>query len=235
MDHIQYYKSKKLLSDGKTNAKLAKNNLKTYGLSLIPHSLNTKKENLCKFSTVECRKSCLNMTGQGSFNSVQTARLNKADYFVNHKSDFINKLYGELSAINKKGKAAIRLNVISDVDWEGEMKKNGKSLGDFPNIIFYGYTKNSGLIDGNNLDNQHYTFSFSGYNWDKCEKFLKEKTANVAVVFKNDLPLNYKGFKVIDGMVSDERFLDEKGVIVGLKYKTPRGVPYTKNKFVIDE
>lgn len=137
MDHIQYYKSKKLLSDGKTNAKLAKNNLKTYGLSLLPHSLNSKKENLCKFSTAECRKSCLNMTGQGAFSSVQTARLNKVDYFVNHKSDFLNKLYSELSAINKKGKAAIRLNVISDVDWEGEMKKHNKSLGDFSNIIFY--------------------------------------------------------------------------------------------------
>lgn len=235
MNHVEYYKSKKLLSDGKTNAKLAKNNLKTYGLSLIPHSLNSKKENLCKFSTAECRKSCLNMTGQGAFSSVQIARLNKADYFVNHKSDFINKLYGELSTINKKGKAAIRLNVISDVDWEGEMKKNGKSLGEFKNITFYGYTKNPELINGNNLDNQHYTFSFSGYNWDKCEKFLKEKTANVAVVFKNDLPLTYKGFRVIDGTISDERFLDEKGVIVGLKYKTPRGVPYTKNKFVIDE
>lgn len=55
------------------------------------------------------------------------------------------------------------------------------------------------------------------------------------MVFKNDLPLIYKGFKVIDGTISDERFLDEKGVIVGLKYKTPRGVPYVKNKFVIDE
>jgi hypothetical protein len=38
-------------------------------------------------------------------------------------------------------------------------------------------------------------------------------------VFKNDLPETWKGFKVIDGDKTDERFLDEKGVVVGLKAK----------------
>lgn len=136
-NYIEYYKKKNLLSDGKTNTKLAKNKLKTYGLSLIPHSLNTKGENLCKFSTPECRRLCLNMSGRAGFNSVQMARLNKTDFFVNHRDVFISKLCGELDSINKKGKAAVRLNVVSDVDWQEEMKKFGKSMGDFPNITFY--------------------------------------------------------------------------------------------------
>ena len=98
-----------------------------------------------------------------------------------------------------------------------------------------GYTKNPFIIENNILDNQHYTFSYSGGNWNWCEKFLNEKKANVAVVFKNSIPDTYKGFKVIDGTLSDERFLDEKGVIVGLKYKQAGGISYVKNKFVIDD
>lgn len=234
MNYIEYYKKKNLLSDGKTNTKMAKNNLRTYGLSLIPHSLNNLKENLCKFSTKECRNVCLNMSGRGGFNSVQQARLNKANFFVNYKDLFINKLYNELDSVNKKGPSAVRLNVISDVDWELEFSKVGKSLKDFSNIIFYGYTKDHLRIENNTLPNQHLTFSFSGYNWIWCEKFLKEKKANIAIVFKNGIPLTYKGFKVIDGDKSDERFLDEKGVIIGLKYKIPKGIKYEKSKFVIE-
>lgn len=234
MDYIEYYKNKKLLSDGKTNTKLAKNILQTYGLSLIPHKLNSKGENLCKFSTKECRAFCLNRAGRAGFNSVQKARLNKTDFFVTHKKEFLDKLYDELKVINSKGKCAVRLNVVSDVNWETEMQKIGHSLGDFKNIIFYAYTKDYFQIENNILDNQHFTFSFSGGNWNWCEKFLKEKKANVAIVFKNGVPLTYKNYKVISGDNTDERFLDEKGVIVGLKYKVPHGQKYQPNKFVVE-
>jgi hypothetical protein len=64
---------------------------------------------------------------------------------------------------------------------------------------------------------------------------MKNKVANVSVVFKNKLPLIWNGFAVVDGDTTDERFLEQKGLIVGLKYKTPKGVKYQKNKFVVDE
>lgn len=225
---------RKLLADGSTNKKMAKNSIKTYGLSLLPHTLNSKRENLCKFSTKECRAVCLNTSGMGRFNSVQRARLEKANFFVEKRSDFIKQLYNELDKINKKGKAAIRLNVITDIDWESEFTKEGYNLGDFKNLIFYSYTKNPYMIEFNNNSNHHFTFSFSGGNWVWCEKFLKENKANVAVVFKDILPLKYKGYKVIDGDLSDERFLDPNGVIVGLKYKRTSGNTYEAPKFVVD-
>lgn len=235
MSYAVQYAKKKLLADGKSNTKMAKNKLKTYGLSLIPHSLNDKKENLCKFSTPECRKMCLNMSGRAGFNSVQKARLAKTNFFVEERKEFIHKLYMELKAINDKGeKVAIRLNVVSDVNWEIEFNKFNYSLKAFKNIIFYAYTKDPFQIELNTLPNQHFTFSFSGGNWKWCEKFLEEKKANVAVVFKDKLPEKYKGFKVINGDESDERFLDEKGVIVGLKYKVPHGVAFAGNKFVVE-
>lgn len=234
MNYIEYYKKKKLLADGKTNTKMAKNKTQTYGLSLIPHSLNDKKENLCKFSTKECRNLCLNMSGRAGFNSVQEARLRKTNFFVEHKDLFISKLYKELEDIDKKGKCLVRLNVVSDVDWQTEFSKRGYDLDKFQNITFYAYTKNPFQIEANNSKNHHFTFSYSGGNWNWCEKFLKEKRANVAIVFKNSLPLQYNGFKVISGDDSDDRTVDEKGVIVGLKYKVARGQKYQKNKFVID-
>lgn len=236
MDLLKHFEKKKLLSDGKSNTKMAKNKTQTYGLSLIPASLNTKGENLCKFSTKECRAMCLNMTGRAGFTMVQQARVNKTDYFVYHKPHFVNKLYSELEALEKKGqKCLVRLNVVSDVDWVSEFDKEKLDVGKFKNITFYAYTKNPFAIEANKLGNQHFTFSYSGGNWNWCEKFLKEKTANVAVVFKNSLPSIWRGFKVINGDNDDERTLDEKGVIVGLKYKVPRGVKYQKNKFVVDE
>ncbi len=79
------------------------------------------------------------------------------------------------------------------------------------------------------------TLSFSGHNWKYCEKVLTDKVANVAVVFKKVVPLIWNGFKVLNGDTSDERFLEDKGVIIGLKYKTPKGVKYEKTKFVVDE
>jgi hypothetical protein len=235
MNLIDYFEKKKLLADGKTNTKMAKNKTKTYGLSLIPHSLNSKKENICKFSTKECRAMCLNMTGRAGFNSVQMARRNKTDFFVYHRKEFLDKLYGELETINRKGeKCLVRLNVVSDVDWNEEFKNVGKDLSQFKKITFYNYTKDPFRIVNNSLKNQHFTYSYSGGNWNWCERFLNKKEANVAIVFKGEMPKKYKGYTVINGDVDDERVLDKKGRIVGLRYKVPRGVKYQPNKFVIE-
>jgi len=48
------------------------------------------------------------------------------------------------------------------------------------------------------------------------------KGYNVAMVF-NKLPETYNGYRVVNGDETDLRFLDEQGVIVGLKYKYNTG------------
>lgn len=235
MNYTEIYKKRNLLSDGSTNTKLAKNEMKTYGLSLLPHKLNAKQENLCVFSTKECRELCLNMAGRAGFTRIQEARYQKTNYFVENKKEFINKLYGELLKINTKNeKSLVRLNVVSDVDWQKEFINQEFNLGDFNNITFYDYSKDHNQVINNKLANKHFTFSYSGSNWNWCEKFLQEKLANVAIVFKGKIPETYKGFQVVNGDLSDERVLDQKGVIVGLKYKIPRGVKYKPNKFVVE-
>jgi hypothetical protein len=59
---------------------------------------------------------------------------------------------------------------------------------------------------------------------------------NAAAVFKGpskSLPRAYKGIQVIDGDLHDLRFLDEKGVIVGLRAKGK--AVYDRSGFVIGE
>lgn len=239
MDLLKYFEKRNLLTDGKSNTKTAKNSIKSYYLSLQPTDLNSKGENLCKFSTKECRTACLQFAGRQSFDNVVQSRSRKTEFFVNHRKEFLTKLWNELVYINEKGKSAVRLNLLSDVDWESEIKRNlnisGVSLEDLTNIQFYDYTKDHLKVMANPLKNYHLTLSFSGHNWKQCELALKNKVANVTVVFKNVVPLQWKGFTVINGDTSDERFLDPQGVIVGLKYKTPKGVKYEKTKFVVDD
>jgi len=54
---------------------------------------------------------------------------------------------------------------------------------------------------------------------------------NVAYVFKNSIPKKYNGLKVIDGDKHDLRFLDPKGVIVGLVAKG-RGRKVNQSGFI---
>jgi hypothetical protein len=241
MDLIKYFEKKALLTDGKSNTKTAKNSMPTFYLSLQPTNLNSKKENLCKFSTKECRTACLQFAGRQSFSNVVESRSRKTEFFVNHKDMFVRKLWAELFNLNFKmgktgEKAAVRLNLLSDVDWQKEfLDESLPDMSVFPNIQFYDYTKDHFKIVSSQLSNYNLTFSFSGHNWNHAEHFLKNKLANVAVVFKKEVPSQWKGFTVVNGDQSDERFLDQKGVIVGLKYKTPKGVKYEKTKFVVDD
>ena len=137
MNLIEYFEKRTLLTDGKSNTKTAKNSVKTYYLSLQPTDLNSKGENLCKFSTKECRQACLQFAGRQSFDNVVQSRSRKTEFFVNHKIEFLTKLWGELEKLNLKGEVAIRLNLLSDVNWEEEFSKIGKSLGELSKIQFY--------------------------------------------------------------------------------------------------
>ena len=92
----------------------------------------------------------------------------------------------------------------------------------FPNIEAYDYTKitkkalqwAAGLLPSN----YHITFSKSESNDLDVAKVLGAG-GNVAVVFEKGLPDSYLGKAVVDGDYSDARFLDVKGVVVGLKAK----------------
>jgi hypothetical protein len=148
---------------------------------------------------------------------------------------------GRTGKVVRYKKFAVRLNGTSDKPWESlrifkkvndviTVVKNDKSNINifelFPNIQFYDYTKIDRRMIKNTYSNYHLTFSRSETN-DKVSLNMLNKGFNVAYVFgvkkEQDLPKTYKGFKVINGDLSDLRFLDEPNVIVGLKYKLMTG------------
>jgi ribosomal protein S18 len=219
-----YKEVKKLLSEGSTNAKTSKNALLTYILYLAPSNLSGI--NVCPYASNGCIATCLNTAGRGKFNNVQTARLNKTLIFKENRPKFYIQLANELLRIHDKSikqniDIAIRLNGTSDIDHLNELiRHTGIDFLDtfYSNLKFYDYTKNPNIVKKYLNTNYKITFSRSEINDFQVNEVL-QIGGNIAVVFKNELPLTYKGYKVINGDVSDLRYYDEKNVIVGLKAK----------------
>ena len=132
------------------------------------------------------------------------------------------------SAQKKRMQAVFRLNLTSDIKWEDVFMKDPdyNIFEYFYGIQFYDYTKSfkrmCSFLDKPFLkdepkfpSNYHLTFSRSEHNDKKCEMVLA-MGGNVAVVFRNQLPKTWKGYEVVNGDETDLRFLDKRGVVVGL-------------------
>lgn len=192
---------------------------RTYGLSLSPAGKSGKQ--FCPHRSAGCEAACLDESGMGIFSNVQAARLAKSRFFIDKRTEFLATLNKELHNAQKWGErnntpVAVRPNVLSDLLWENliDMEK-------FSAIQFYDYTPNLdrmvAFLEGKMPKNYHLTFSRKEDNQHKVHAVLA-LGGNVAVVF-NELPATYLGKQVVDGDVSDLRFLDPKNVIVGLRAK----------------
>ena len=165
-------------------------------------------------------------------NSVQDSRIAKTKLFFEQRFDFLTKLSKEISSTiksaSKKGlEAVFRPNLTSDIAWEDIVNEDGVNLFEkHESVQFYDYTKsfkrmcsylNKPFIKGEAKfpSNYHLTFSCSEHNEEKC-KMVLAMGGNVAVVFRNQLPKTWNGYEVVNGDESDLRFLDKKGVVVGL-------------------
>ena len=228
METLKHYKPvKNLLSKGSTNAKTAKNDIKTFILYLAPHNLNYKGVSLCKDASINCIKVCLNSAGRGAFSNVQLSRINKANYFISDKKVFLAQLLKEIKkeikkASDKNEKIAFRLNGTSDIDFLYLLDKHlnfNVDLLQYDKVFFYDYTKS--LPRAKRYQNyRNYTLTFS--KSETNEKEVNEALnlgINVATVFSGDLPKTYKGVKVIDGDKSDLEMIKYKSIILGLKAK----------------
>jgi hypothetical protein len=200
----------------------------TYILYMSPFTLNSKNINVCSHASKGCADSCLYGSGHGGmFPKVQQGRINKTEYFLHDRVAFLFQLKSEIEKAVKKneGKAipVFRLNGTSDLPYEKyRVFEGGKNIFEvFPDVQFYDYTKNWVRFEKELPKNYHLTFSRSETNHDKAMEILR-KGYNVAMVF-DKVPSEYEGFKVINADNDDLRFLDEKGVICGLKYKKNTG------------
>lgn len=199
----------------------------TYILYMSPYKANSKRINVCSHASEGCAKSCLVGSGFGGmYTSVMQGRVNKTEYFLNNRLEFLNQIKDEIAKAIAKHKdnaiVTIRLNGTSDLPYEKYKVFEGKNIFEvFPSVQFYDYTKNHTRFEKELPSNYHLTFSRSETNHDKAMELLN-KGINVAMVF-DKLPSTYEGFEVINADLDDLRFLDKKGVICGLKYKKMTG------------
>jgi len=219
---------KNLLSKGTANAKTAKNAIETYILYLMPHKRNSYGKNLCSNASKGCIYVCLVDAGLAAvYGSVNYARLQRTDYYLENRQAFCDQLVKELTALNKKaqkkgGIIEIRLNGTSDLDFVAILKnRTGFDILSFSHLQFYDYTKNLAKLK-RYIDSPKYiqTFSRSEINENDCIEALS-LGANVSVVFshKSPFPAQYLGTEVISGDVADDIMLKVSGKILGLKAK----------------
>jgi len=191
-------------------------------LHLAPSDLSGK--NTCPKATKGCIAACLNTAGRGGMfkrgentNMIQKARIRKTQYFFNNRDAFMLDLMQDIKKgirlANKLGlEPVFRLNGTSDLSWEKYEMTEGKNVFDvFAGIQFYDYTKVLGR-KVKHIENYHLTFSKADGNDSDVAEALMQGMSVVAVYDK--IP---EGVPSADE--TDLRFLDPKGIMLGLKAK----------------
>jgi len=201
----------------------------TYILHLAPASLSGY--NTCPKATTGCKFACLNTAGRGGMFKKGESRIRKTKMFFEYRAEFMASLVKDIElaikqSIKKDLIPVFRLNGTSDLSWEKyEVIRNGvvyKNIFDaFSQFQFYDYTKILGRKVGLN-DNYDLTFSAADGNDADVQKAIVQGY-NIATVFgvkkTEPLPKTYFSRRVINGDDSDLRFLDRRGVVVGLYAK----------------
>jgi hypothetical protein len=202
---------------------------------------------VCPFATAGCKAACLNKAGRsgiplpfGKRNPVQKCRIERTRLFFKDREKFLARLKNSIKffvlSSRKKGLIpCVRLNGTSDLPWE-----NWGIIQAFPDVQHYDYCKSparmQAYLDGKLPSNYHLTFSRSECNEADCMR-LAAQGANIAVVFDTKrgkpLPKKFYGVRVVDGYQHDLRFLDESGVVIGLRFKHLRHDDRDHNGFVV--
>jgi hypothetical protein len=170
-----------------------------------------------------------------STNAIQKARIRKTKMFYENRNEFFNLLVKDITLAikqsEKKGLIPVfRLNGTSDLSFEkygftiaydGYTIDYANIFERFPNVQFYDYTK---VLGRKVKDIKNYSLTFSAADGNDIDVMKAiNQGYNIATVFgiKKTLPMPeyYNGLPVFNGDESDLRFLDPKGVVVGLYAK----------------
>lgn len=195
------------------------------GFNVCPHEDN-------------CGLPCLDTAGRGGIpdgrggefaNVIQAARVRKTVEFSRERYRFMARLFLDVARLAREAHAngltpAVRLNGTSDIQWEKvSFGPFGSIMEAFPEVTFYDYTKFPVWRADTLPANYSLTFSRGASMPDSVARAIVARGRNLAVVFSTRkgaaLPETWNGAPVIDGDVSDARFLDPAGVIVGLRAK----------------
>lgn len=214
-----------------SNAKTRKGEAQGYltGILYLVPADGSGLGNLCPHASAGCRAACLYTAGRGVMAPVKAGRMRKTRLFFESAPRFVDTLAADVETLMRRAAKrglipCVRLNGTSDIPWERMRGTDGRTLMErFPSVTFYDYTKRPNRATV--WPNYHLTFSRSECNDAQAMREL-ESGRNVAVVFSTRkgeaLPLFWHGYRVIDGDMTDLRFLDPSegcAVVVGLRAK----------------
>jgi len=212
------------------NPKTAKGEARGY-LTAVLHLAPANVAGLgtvCAKATAGCMATCLNTAGRGGIfargattNAIQEARKRRTAFYRLARVAFEDKLARDIerhvARARKLGLTpVVRINGTSDLPGLAHAMARR-----FPTVQFYDYTKLPRAWERDGA-NYHVTFSRSESNAADVNAALRHGLS-VAVVFSTRrgqrLPSAWRGRTVIDGDKHDLRFLDPRGVVVGLRAK----------------
>lgn len=188
-----------------------------------------------------CASVCLGKTsGLMVTSRAKQARVRRTVWYKEDREGFMTQLKKELTkhyhkAIKRGYTPAFRFNGASDLFAPARSIAEW-ALKELPKLKCYDYTKNYSSLDLNKPKNYTLVYSYNESMWahNAALNYLV-KGGNVAVTYqvkkKDKLPSKWQGFRVIDGDLSDARFKDPKGVVVGLRAKGKARIP--GNPFVV--
>ncbi|MHC4413104.1 MAG: GP88 family protein [Planctomycetota bacterium] len=235
----------KLLSverDAKTK-KNSKRGILTGILYLAPANLSGSE--ICPSRTKGCSVACLWTSGHGAYKNVKEARLRKTYVLLNEQEKFMSQIFYDMNKLAEEASdrgmmPAVRLNGTSDIAWENIPVLDSEYPHIFaaqPDIQAYDYTKVlSRLDDIAGIPN--YSVVFSRGETKKSQADADKALGMgvpITVVF-DELPMIYKGMKVVNGDTDDWRpadilMADDKPTVIGLIAKGK--ARYDKSGFVV--
>ena len=203
-------------ADSKTKKGIKKGYL-TGILYLAPHNLSGI--NLCPMASKGCKAACLFSAGRGQFYSTTRQRVIKTLAYHFDRLRFVETVKRSIRSLIVKAKnkgltPTVRLNGTSDIQWT----KTTDILKVFSDLQFYDYTKITNRFLSDLPENYHLTFSLTENN-DADAALVLSMGHNIAAVFSGGLPDTFMGYPVVNGDETDLRFLDQRGVVAGLKAK----------------
>ena len=185
-----------------------------------------------------CSASCVTSeSGHGHMDSVRNPRANLTRWYVENRAEFkahlLDELWHEHSLLKAGQVLACRPNVNSDVPWHRTVPE----MFDVP-ARYWDYTKDSKRLLQDLPDNYHLTYSVNDGTTPEDWQRVYDSGCNIAVVYDSEWqpggkeqyrrfgmmpqwytdPNGYR-WRVIDGDVTDFRFLDPGPVCVGLRLK----------------
>lgn len=228
----------RLLTSGASQQKLSKNSLPSLALMLTPERGIMRPEladvreafgltggfNLCPRASKGCAAACLVFSGQSGMPAAQRAQAVRTAFILSNPLAAGLLIGHEIRrALLKSPQVNLRLNTTSDIRWELVAPDMVEALAD-AGVLMYDYTA---WKPADRKASAEYSLTYSAKEPSHTDDaYLAEILAgggNVAMPFTTArgeaLPLEWKGFRVIDGDESDERRNDPRGVVVGLRAK----------------